>query len=549
MSEIAFFDANACFGRAMWRTPGAPYDKKTLLDALDHFRIGRAMVYHAQARDLESLRGNELLLESLKDEPRFVLQAVFNPAPYRDGFSAEDQAMQIVEQGFKSVRVFPLMHGVALRSRETMNALAVLEEAGLPLFLDYDQVYYNTLQLGQHEQRAVNLDEVAAIAQELPCLTVVPVGTNYNHLSKLYRVFDSVGNVVVETSLLQGLNCFTFICERWGAERLIFGSGMPIVSAGAARAMIMYADISDDDKRTIASGNLEKLLGEEKTETVPVNGSRLRVLLTADRGEPVTEIEINDIHGHISEKGMQCLMGTTLGPQDSTLLVERLDRVGIDRLAVAHWQIYSGDAPSGNRDAWEQAEKYPGRILPYMVVNPNYPEDWQEQQAECFERRRFFGLKPYPFTQRCKLSDPKFADALAFADKLKLPILCHMAFEPLGGITFAEIDKLAPMYPGAQFVLAHAGGSYRLADGCIECAQKYVNVWLEINYTSVPYGIIRYLVDRAGVGKVLFGTDSPMRDPAPVLGWVLYDGLTHEELVSVLGANMREICRISGYEL
>ena len=120
-----------------------------------------------------------------------------------------------------------------------------------------------------------------------------------------------------------------------------------------------------------------------------------------------------------------------------------------------------------------------------------------------------------------------------------MPILCHMAFEPLSGITFDEIEQLAPKYPDAQFVLAHSGASFRLADGCIECAQRFDNVWLEINYTSVPYGIIRYLTDRAGVDKVLFGSDSPMRDPAPVLGWVLYDGLSHDELVRVLGANMR----------
>ena len=371
MSEITFFDANACFGRAVWHTPGAPYDKKSLIDALDHFRIGRAMVYHAQARDLENLRGNELLIDELENEPRFSFQAVFNSSPYRDGLSAEDQAEQIVNQGFKSVRVFPLMHGVSLTSRESMSALEVLEAAGLPLFIDYDQIYYNTMQLGQHEQRAVNLDEVLSLARQFPGLTIVPVGINYNHLSKLYRVFDSVGNVLVETSLFQGLNCFSYVCQRWGAERLIFGSGMPTVSAGAARAMVMYADISETEKQKIASGNLEGLLGEKKTEPVPAVESRLPALFAADRGEPITDIEINDIHGHISEKGMESLMGTTLGPQDSELLMKRLDRVGIDRLAVAHWQIYAGNAPAGNRDAWKQAREYPGRILPYMVVNPN----------------------------------------------------------------------------------------------------------------------------------------------------------------------------------
>ena len=95
--------------------------------------------------------------------------------------------------------------------------------------------------------------------------------------------------------------------------------------------------------------------------------------------------------------------------------------------------------------------------------------------------------------------------------------------------------------------MAHSGASYRLADVSIELAQQFDNVLLEINYTSVPFGMISYLVDKAGQEKILFGTDIPMRDPAPILGWVVYDHLSDETRQKVLGGNLHSLIQKVGY--
>ena len=70
-----------------------------------------------------------------------------------------------------------------------------------------------------------------------------------------------------------------------------------------------------------------------------------------------------------------------------------------------------------NKEAALAAVKYPGRILPYAVVNPNYPEDWDELVAECFRRGNFFGFKPYPASQRKAISDQSFRGMLRYADQ------------------------------------------------------------------------------------------------------------------------------------
>ena len=49
---------------------------------------------------------------------------------------------------------------------------------------------------------------------------------------------------------------------RFGAARLLFGSGLPESSPGGLIGYVMYSDISDDDKAAILAGNVETLLRE-----------------------------------------------------------------------------------------------------------------------------------------------------------------------------------------------------------------------------------------------------------------------------------------------
>lgn len=549
MSETAYFDANACFGRSACRIPGAPYDLPGLLAELDLCRISRALVYHAGAKELDSRRANESLLEEIGGEKRLAPAAVINPAPCMPDRDLAAETEELYGRGFRAFRLFPLYHGVDFSDPRMCAVLKTLAWRKSALWLDFDQLWYNFKQLGMHEQRVVDLSAVERIATEYPDLTLVVVGVNYNHFTRLFSLFDRCPNLKVETSLFQGFQTIRFVCEHWGAERLLFGTGLGQVSPGAARATLAYAEISTEHKGKIASGNLEALLGQSPTPGLPEDKERSPIMRDVDQGRPLERIRVYDAHGHISPPGFDGQLGLTLGAQDAESMVKVQDRIGIRTLVVSSWQLAGGDALSGNRTSWKAAERFPGRFLPLAVVNPNYPEDWPRLVAECFEERRFFGLKPYPQTQRTALSDPAFRNMLELAQRLSLPILCHYGFDPLAGVTAEEIEKLAPRYPNALFIIAHAGASYRVAGEVIPLAVEFDNVYLEINYTSVPYGMISHLVRNAPVEKILFGTDTPMRDPAPIVGWVVYDHISDEDRERVLGGNFRRLLQKINYQI
>ncbi len=72
-------------------------------------------------------------------------------------------------------------------------------------------------------------------------------------------------------------------------------------------------------------------------------------------------------------------------------------------------------------------------------------------------------------------------------------------------------------------------------------AKQYENVYLQLTYTSVPQGMIEFLYHEGVAHKTQYGTDAPMRDPRPQLGWVVYANIPTADKKRILGGTMRRI--------
>ncbi|RLI02005.1 hypothetical protein DRO38_04435, partial [Candidatus Bathyarchaeota archaeon] len=53
-------------------------------------------------------------------------------------------------------------------------------------------------------------------------------------------------------------------CDKYGAERLLFGTGFPKWNPGGPILMLAQADITRKEREMIASGNLQRILGRVK---------------------------------------------------------------------------------------------------------------------------------------------------------------------------------------------------------------------------------------------------------------------------------------------
>ena len=110
------------------------------------------------------------------------------------------------------------------------------------------------------------------------------------------------------------------------------------------------------------------------------------------------------------------------------------------------------------------------------------------------------------------------------------------------------LRNLAERYPNLGLHLDHCGRSWEYAKWAASMMTEYANIWAQLTYTLVTNGVVEYLVEQAGAERVLFGTDTPMRDPRPQLSWVIFTRLPEPAKRKILGENFAEILRNAGHE-
>jgi predicted TIM-barrel fold metal-dependent hydrolase len=183
--------------------------------------------------------------------------------------------------------------------------------------------------------------------------------------------------------------------------------------------------------------------------------------------------------------------------------------------------------------------RHPGRFLGVAYVDPTHlaPEELMRDLRRRVERQGFVGLKPY-LKAGLRYTDPLYAPCWAYADARGLYTLLHM--EGAAG-PVASVGELATQYPRAQWVVAHSGGSFAMARSVAALMRRHANVWAELTLTAVTNGVIEWLVAEVGADRILFGTDAPMRDPRPQLGWVVWADLPLADRRRILGGNFARL--------
>lgn len=522
--EIPFVDCNCLIGRRANRDAQTLYRTEDILAELRHHKIGGALVHHSLAVEFNQDYGNRELLGELRKSDRLFGCWVLVPHHAGEMAEPDDLVREMREKGVRAARLFSKSHQIDVREFVCGPLFTALEREQVPLFLDAQEM---------------TIAEIHDLCQAHPRLPVVATGMSWGSDRSLFPAMARCPNLHVETSKYQGHNALTILCRKFGADRVLFGTGLPMMSPGAAKAMVMYSEISREEKARIAAGNLLRLLGVKPPPPCE-DVERDEVAQCVEQGLPL-RIEVLDAHAHIGHEGCMGIERTSLHDQGASAMVRTMERAGIDQAFISSWIGITSDERAGNRLIADVLKKHPGRFLGYASFNPSYPEETEAELARCFGEYGMTGLKPYPPRHKYPLDGPNNRKLLEFAEARRLPILCHYGGSPQTSVTAAQVEKLGREFPNAKFIFAHVGSSWDATKACSALAKKLANVFLEITYTNVTLGTIECMVREAGVGKVLYGSDFPMRDPCPQIGWVAYARLGLEEKKALFAGNLRRI--------
>ena len=242
---IEFFDCNARIGRPTAWQHGQITTRDELLREMDHGGIRRALVHHTLASQWSPRDGNAALLEELRGIERLLPCFVGLPGATGE-MGPPDEFARTIREHHGAVRLFPKDHQYSLSDWSMGGMLEALAAQSVPVLIDVGQVIW---------------DELAALLGGHPRLNVILLDAYYRVDRYLYPLWEKHANLYLETTTYQVHLGIEAVCERFGAERLVFGTNLPHLEVGGPVAQIVYADIAAEAKAAIAGGNLKRLLG------------------------------------------------------------------------------------------------------------------------------------------------------------------------------------------------------------------------------------------------------------------------------------------------
>ena len=87
------------------------------------------------------------------------------------------------------------------------------------------------------------------------------IGAHYYDLAEAFALWEDGWDFKLSTQLLHGPGAIELVVERYGANRLVFGSGAPLSAAGSAVRVLETSGLGEGDLRRVRRENLEALLG------------------------------------------------------------------------------------------------------------------------------------------------------------------------------------------------------------------------------------------------------------------------------------------------
>lgn len=254
-------DVNAYLGHFALRqlhhnTPDA------LLRLMDSKGIDRAMVSSASSityRNAQS--GNEELHAATKSHrDRLIPFAVINPfyAGWQDDLKTCHE-----EFGMRGLRIYPKWHNYALADPCCAEMVAAATERKLPISIP--------LRVEDNRQRSWLLDvpdvpvsEIVDLVQKHPDAKFVLLnGIGYSGSALGKNAKELPANYWIEISRLSAVmaNEIGGLLDQLGADRLVFGTGMPFKYPDPVLVKLEVLDISDEVREKVRSGNAASLIG------------------------------------------------------------------------------------------------------------------------------------------------------------------------------------------------------------------------------------------------------------------------------------------------
>ncbi|MGO8702399.1 MAG: hypothetical protein ACLQVA_01175 [Candidatus Brocadiia bacterium] len=247
--KLRFFDAGIWLGEPT----GFPLAHELSPDGLGAALKGRCitggLVSHWHGKTVSAQDGNEALTRALEGR-RDEVYATWTALPLLPGEGGRLPGAGPLPGQVKATRIFPKTHNFPLTSWCIGGLSEWLASRRMPLFIWHTELDWKSM---YELARAFPKQEIVVETQTQKILY---------HTRPLFALMRDCRNVRVELSNFAGQGFIEYAVREFGAERLIFGSFLPVNDPLVPIGMVLDAKISEAEKALIAGGNLRRIVNE-----------------------------------------------------------------------------------------------------------------------------------------------------------------------------------------------------------------------------------------------------------------------------------------------
>ena len=259
MDPLTFFDCNIRIGMANNPANSRVHTPGEIVEKMDYYGIEKALVFHKESMG-SPVEGNELLAGVIAGNARFVGAAVLAPSYSGEFGDICEYFKKISAQGFKAVRLFPAVHRYSLKALYLDTVIEQARLYGMPVIIDELDLEKNMSPLSTWGF-SPNYEAIYDLAALYPEVNFIVIMTGMLAQRKTFTMMAKCPNVYYECSSF-GYKNIEHAYRLFSRTNLVFGSYFPIMEPGLLISYLAYADVPDEEKRLIAKGALQRLLGE-----------------------------------------------------------------------------------------------------------------------------------------------------------------------------------------------------------------------------------------------------------------------------------------------
>jgi predicted TIM-barrel fold metal-dependent hydrolase len=218
------------------------------------------------------------------------------------------------------------------------------------------------------------------------------------------------------------------------------------------------------------------------------------------------------------------------GPWDTRAALprylQRAREAGIDRTVV--FAPFTSDYATANEEVCSIVARHPARLSAFAFVHPARDAGRVHAMVSAaVEDCGFVGIKVH------RHDAPITREICETARALRVPVL----YDVMGEV--APVELLADEYPDVAFVIPHLGSfadDWKAQRALIDVLSRLPNVHTDTAGVR-RFDLLEEAVQRAGAGKVLFGSDGPWLHPGVELAKIRALKLAPRDEQLVVGGN------------